>query len=79
MWCIMLQCVAVCCSLLKKTKSSLPSHCVASESIRACCIVTTVRCSVLQCVAVCCSVLQCVAVCCSVLQFIAVCNGLQGF
>jgi len=25
-----------------------------------------VRCSVLQCVAVCCSVLQCVAVCCSV-------------
>ena len=28
----------------------------------------SVRCSVLQCVAVCCSVLQCVAVCCSVLQ-----------
>jgi len=28
-----------------------------------------VRCSVLQCVAVCCSVLQCVAVCCSVLQY----------
>jgi len=27
-----------------------------------------VRCSELQCVAVCCSVLQCVAVCCSVLQ-----------
>jgi len=27
-----------------------------------------VRCSVLQCVAVCCSVLRCVAVCCSVLQ-----------
>ena len=25
----------------------------------------TLRCSVLQCVAVCCSVLQCVAVCCS--------------
>jgi len=32
-----------------------------------------VRCSVLQCVAVCCSVLQCVAVCCSVLQCVAVC------
>jgi len=31
------------------------------------------RCSVLQCVAVCCSVLQCVAVCCSVLQCVAVC------
>jgi len=32
-----------------------------------------VRCSVLQCVAVCCSVLQCVAVCCNVLQCVAVC------
>jgi len=31
------------------------------------------RCSVLQCVAVCCSVLQCVAVCCSVLPCVAVC------
>jgi len=30
-----------------------------------------VRCSVLQCVAVCCSVLQCVAACCSVLQCVA--------
>jgi len=37
-----------------------------------------VRCSVLQCVAVCCSVLQCVAVCCSVLQCGAVwCSVLQ--
>jgi len=32
-----------------------------------------IRCSVLQCVAVCCSVKQCVAVCCSVLQCVAVC------
>jgi len=31
-----------------------------------------VRCSVLQCVAVCCSVLQCAAVCCSVLQCVAI-------
>ena len=31
------------------------------------------RCSALQCVAVCCSVLQCVVVCCSVLQCVAVC------
>ena len=31
------------------------------------------RCSVLQCAAVCCSVLQCVAARCSVLQCIAVC------
>ena len=36
-------------------------------------LITTVCCSVLQCVAVCCSVLQCVAVCCSVLQCGAVC------
>ena len=33
------------------------------------------RCSVLQCVAVCCSVLQCVAVCCNALQCVAVCCG----
>ena len=33
----------------------------------------TVRCSVLECVAVCCGVLQCVAVRCSVLQCVAVC------
>jgi len=32
-----------------------------------------VRCSALQCVAVCRSVLQCVAECCSVLQSVAVC------
>ena len=32
-----------------------------------------VRCSVVQCGAVCCSVFQCVTVCCSVLQCVAVC------
>ena len=51
----MLQCVAVCCSVLQ---------CVA-----VCCSVlqcVAVCCSVLQCAAVCCSVLQCVAVCRSV-------------
>jgi len=55
--CIVLQCVAVCCSVLQ---------CVA-----VCCSVRSVemisrtlyKCIVLQCVAVCCSVLQCVAVC----------------
>jgi len=36
-------------------------------------LLSTVCCSVLQCVAVCCSVLQCVVVCCSVLQCLAVC------
>ena len=55
----MLQCVAVCCSVLQ---------CVA-----ACCSVlqcVAVCCSVLQCVAVRCSMLQCVAVCCSVSQYV---------
>ena len=42
------------------------------EAVHAC-TWNDVRCSVLQCVAVCCSVLQCVAVCCSVLQCVAVC------
>ena len=54
---VLLQCVAVCCSVL--------------QCIAVCCSVlqcVAVCCSVLQCVAVCCSVLQCVAVCCSVLQ-----------
>jgi len=31
-----------------------------------------VRCSVLQCVAVCCNVVQCIEMCCSVLQCVAV-------
>ena len=58
----LLQCVAVCCSML--------------QYVAVCCSVlqcVAVRCSVLQCVAMCCSVLQCVAVCCSVLQCVAVC------
>jgi len=44
-----LQCVAVCCSVLQQTL-----HFTA--------LFTVIVCSVLQCVAVCCSVLQCVAV-----------------
>jgi len=54
-----LQCVAVCCSVLQ---------CVA-----VCCSV--LQCVALQCVAVCCSVLQCVEVCCSVLQYGTVCSN----
>jgi len=45
------------------------THCTLPQCVK----VSTVCCSVLQCVAVCCSVLQCVAVCCSVLQCDAVC------
>jgi len=56
--CSVLQCVAVCCSVLPCVWSIL----VPEGREPAMC------CSVLQCVAVCCSVLQCVAVCCSMLQ-----------
>jgi len=71
--CSVLQCVAVCCSVLQ---------CVAVCCIVLQCIANQMKCltmnssmnssvavcrSVSQCVAVCCSVLQCVAVCCSVL------------
>ena len=41
--------------------------------VSQCVFPLTVRCSVMQCVAVCCSVLQCVTVCCSVLHGVVVC------
>ena len=53
----MLQCVAVCGSVLQ---SGASLTCAFLKSTVAVC------CSVLQCVAVCCSVLQCVAACCRV-------------
>jgi len=69
-YCLVLRCVAVCCSVLQ---------CVAAEMV---CwtsdflyydtkLNSTMRC-VLSGVAVCCSVLQCVAMCCSVLHCVAV-------
>ena len=81
----MLQCVAVCCSVLQCVAafcSVLQRFAVwtseiveflagqAIENVLQC---VAVCCSVLQCVAVCCSVLQCVAACCSALQRVAVC------
>jgi len=67
---IVLQCVAVCCSVLQSNKSChlyevdiSHRHTMTGRFAAACC-------SVLQC-AVCCSVLQCVAVCCTVLQCVA--------
>ena len=78
----MLQCVAVCCSVLQcVTKQStttrhtrpvtnLKSSVTHQKSVLQC---VAVWCSVLQCVAVCCSVLQCVVVYCNVLQCVAVC------
>ena len=73
-----LQCVAVCCSVLQVYCSVL--QCVAESKTFSCDasqIASLLVCCphplVLQCVAVCCSVLQRVAVCCSVLQCVAVC------
>ena len=72
----MVQCVAVCCSVLLVSNvydTSIVYICVRYE-YRKCVryefrrsVYDTSIVSVLQCVAVCCSVLQCVAVCCSVL------------
>jgi len=71
-----LQCVAVCCSVLQCEKGNtmlgMPFAEVADFLLFSkVCVV--VYCSVLQRVAACCSVLQCVPVCCSVLQCIVVC------
>jgi len=72
----MLQCVAVCCSVLQCGHvSSACCHVyifTPHTPSYLMCVGVKVCCSVLQCVAVCCSVLQCVAVCCSVLQCVAV-------
>ena len=79
----MLQCVAVCCSVLQSAAvrplpfsvarrpfvSYPPRH--LSHPPQRC--VAVCGCRVLQCAAVCCSVLQCAAACCSVLQRDAVC------
>jgi len=54
--CRVLQCVAVCFSVMHSTGRA------TATALQSCKI------GVLQCVAACCSVLQCVAVCCSVLH-----------
>ena len=69
----MLQCAAVCCSVLQCAAVC----CSALQCVAVCCSVlqcAAVCCSVLQCAAVCCSVLHCVVVYCSVLQCVAVCR-----
>jgi len=68
----LLQCVAVCCSVLQHTAGS----CLVVARILQWLVLLqcdAVCCSVWQCAAVCCCVLQCVAVCCNVLQSVAVC------
>jgi len=79
---LVLQCVAVCCSVLQ----CVAVCCSALQRVSVCCVVNrccnynvtvgyspafgaVVNSSVLQCVAVCCSVLQRVATCCNVLQY----------
>ena len=57
----MLQCVAVCCSVLQSAPHALHYQQCRLEYDQ-------LSCSVLQCVAMCCNVLQCVTVCCRVLQ-----------
>ena len=83
--CSVLQCVAVCCSVLPATTTKTRSVAVFCSVLQC----VAVHCSVLQCVLTApffgatpkleyCSVLQDVAVCCSVLQCIAVyCSVLQ--
>jgi len=58
----MLQCVAVCCSVLQCERKW--AQCAATSS-------HTDKPDVLQSVADCCSVLQCVAVCCSMMWCVA--------
>jgi len=86
--CSVLQCVAVCCSVLQwpplQNVSCPPLYIL--QCIAVCCSVlqyVAVCCSVLHCMCrvlhyTFCSALQCVAVCCSMLQCVAVCcSGLH--
>ena len=61
-FCSVLQCVAVCCSMfdVRLHRGLAIALASLSRSVAVCC-------SVLQCVVVCCSVLQCIAVCCALL------------
>ena len=80
----LLQCVALCCSVLQRVTTCYSlslcasGYCTVLWGVQICCRVMQCAsvccsvCSVLQCVAVCCSVLQCVAVCCTMLQCVAV-------
>ena len=61
----MLQCVAVCCSVLQSMTLLVPRLWCVCVCV---CLHVYVHACVYGCVAVCCSVLQCVVVCCSVLE-----------
>ena len=80
-----LQCVAVCYSVLQRVAMCCRHHAPVKEERKAGAkkkmpsesIMPHIKASAREllstCVAACCSVLQCVAVCCSVLQCVAVC------
>jgi len=77
-WCSVLQCVAVRCSVLQSVAVCL--QCVAVNVLQtpgslAAAIRGDAFGIVLQWLAVCCSVLQCVAVSCGALQCVAVMRG----
>ena len=64
-----LQCVAVCCGVLRCVwSSSLMIADLDSMHVHSCAWCVAVCCSTLQCVVMCCGLLRCVAVCYSVLQ-----------
>jgi len=69
--CSVLRCVAVCCSVLYPQEDAVILR-VLCRQLHAHVVLPCVAvcCSVLQRAAVCCSVLQCVAVCCSVTQHV---------
>jgi len=73
MRCSVLQCVAVCCSVLlcffDSTDTEVSHESFLSVAVLQC---VAVCCCALQCFALSCIVLQCLAVSCSVLQCIAV-------
>ena len=78
MFCIVLRCVGVCCSLLQCVVRRLPLP-ETSDTRRCVAVYGSVQCfavyrSVSQCVAVCCSVLQCVAGRCTAAVY---CRALQ--
>jgi len=69
--CSVLQCVAVCCSVLCGSRDETHIRTCPQVSVFQ---LVAVCCSVVQCVAVCCNLLQCLKACCSVSQCVAVCR-----
>ena len=70
--CSVLQCVAACCSVLQCVLQCVVVCCGLWKGCHA-------PFKQVKCVAVCCSVLQCVAICCSMLQYVAVCCSMLWF